>query len=155
MRVLFLIRSLAGIGGAERAVLELAAAMVARGHSATVATHDSASGASFYPVPEGVDLVRLAFARPEAAARHENAPPSPDTEPRKKKKPDDGSTETVVEEPSLTPSSAEQALERIALPEKLKQRISRLITPGSTIIIADKGYSRETGKGTDFIILTK
>jgi len=74
---------------------------------------------------------------------------------RKKNKSDDALTDALVEDISPPPSSAERALERIVLPEKLKQKISRLITPGSTIIIADKGYSRETGKGTDFIILTE
>ncbi|MCP4184327.1 MAG: L,D-transpeptidase family protein [Hyphomicrobiales bacterium] len=74
---------------------------------------------------------------------------------RKRKKSYDALMDTLVERISPPASSAERALERIAIPEQLKQRISRLITPGSTIIIADEGFSRETGKGTDFIVLTK
>jgi peptidoglycan hydrolase-like protein with peptidoglycan-binding domain len=73
----------------------------------------------------------------------------------KKGKSDDVLKETQIEEILPPSSSAEQALERVSLPDNLRQKISRLITPGSTIVIADKGFSRETGKGTDFIILTK
>jgi len=32
-------------------------------------------------------------------------------------------------------------------------RISELLTPGSSLIISDHGISRETGKDTDFVVL--
>ncbi len=51
-------------------------------------------------------------------------------------------------------SDAERAIERFQIPDELKSRISSLLTPGSTVIIADKGFSRETTSETDFIILT-
>ncbi len=73
----------------------------------------------------------------------------------KSKNLDDDLIKTSIMEHSVPVSSAEQALERITLPEELRQRISRLISPGSTVTIADRGFSRETGKGTDFIVLTK
>ncbi len=74
---------------------------------------------------------------------------------KKKTSPNADLTEITAEEYSQPASSAERALERVNLPEELRQRISKLITPGSTIVIADRGFSRETGKGTDFIILTE
>jgi hypothetical protein len=29
-----------------------------------------------------------------------------------------------------------------------------LLTPASSLIVTDNGFSRETGKGTDFIVVT-
>ncbi len=54
-----------------------------------------------------------------------------------------------------TPSAAEEALDRITLPEKVRNFLTRRLTPGSSFIITDKGYSDETGKGTDFIVLAR
>lgn len=58
-------------------------------------------------------------------------------------------------ENSPAPSNANQALDRIDIPKKAQEFLDANITIGSTIIIADKGISREFGKGTDFIILTR
>jgi hypothetical protein len=33
-------------------------------------------------------------------------------------------------------------------------RISELLTPASSLIISDNGFSGETGKDTDFIVVT-
>ena len=66
--------------------------------------------------------------------------------------------ENAVEEiapTASTASNAQQALERITLPQTIRDKISKLITPGSTLVIADEGTSLETGLGTDFIVLTK
>ncbi len=62
---------------------------------------------------------------------------------------------SMLDKLPLKPSNAVQAFERITLSAKLKQQISAMITPGSTVVIADKGISRETGLGTDFIVLTR
>jgi len=51
--------------------------------------------------------------------------------------------------------SAENALDRIEIPELLRQRISDMLTPGSSLAITDHGISRETGRGTDFVVLTR
>jgi hypothetical protein len=51
--------------------------------------------------------------------------------------------------------TAAGALERIDMPKEAVDRISELLTPGSSLIISDKGISNETGKGTDFVILTR
>ena len=56
--------------------------------------------------------------------------------------------------PALLPNKANTALDRIEMPQDVVDRISELLTPASSIIISDYGMSHETGKGTDFIVLT-
>jgi lipoprotein-anchoring transpeptidase ErfK/SrfK/peptidoglycan hydrolase-like protein with peptidoglycan-binding domain len=51
--------------------------------------------------------------------------------------------------------SAKEALDRIKIPGPVRRQLSLLMTPGSSMVISDKGMSRETGKGTDFVVLTK
>jgi hypothetical protein len=55
----------------------------------------------------------------------------------------------------LLPDQANSVLERIEIPQDVVDRISELLTPGSSLIISDHGISRETGKDTDFIVLTR
>lgn len=52
-------------------------------------------------------------------------------------------------------ASARGALNRIELPDDLRQKIEDMLTPGSSMIISDHGLGRETGRGTDFIVLTR
>jgi lipoprotein-anchoring transpeptidase ErfK/SrfK len=52
-------------------------------------------------------------------------------------------------------SNATDALNRVNIPQDAIERISRLMSPGASLIISDKGISGETGKGTDFIVLTR
>jgi hypothetical protein len=52
-------------------------------------------------------------------------------------------------------SNATDALNRVSIPQDAIDRISRLMSPGASLIISDKGISGETGKGTDFIVLTR
>jgi len=47
------------------------------------------------------------------------------------------------------------ALERIEIPDAVRERIGKLLTVGSSLTISDYGISAETGRETDFIILTK
>ena len=56
-------------------------------------------------------------------------------------------------EPAIS-DKANAVLERIEIPQDAVDRISELLTPGSSLIISDYGISRETGKDTDFIVLT-
>jgi hypothetical protein len=49
---------------------------------------------------------------------------------------------------------ANAALERIEIPQDVVDRISELLTPGSSLIVSDYGISYETGRDTDFIVLT-
>jgi hypothetical protein len=59
----------------------------------------------------------------------------------------------VVE--SKTASTAAEALDRIELPKEAVDRISEMLVPGSSLIVSDLGTSYETGRGTEFIILTR
>jgi L,D-transpeptidase catalytic domain len=53
------------------------------------------------------------------------------------------------------PGDPNAALDRITIPDDALARITELMTPGATLIISDLGMSHETGKGTDFIVLTR
>jgi lipoprotein-anchoring transpeptidase ErfK/SrfK len=53
------------------------------------------------------------------------------------------------------PGDPNAALDRITIPEDALARITELMTRGATLIISDLGMSYETGKGTDFIVLTR
>ncbi|MBW8857909.1 MAG: L,D-transpeptidase, partial [Bradyrhizobium sp.] len=57
--------------------------------------------------------------------------------------------------PTMPTSNATDALNRVTIPQDAIDRISRLMSPGASLIISDKGISGETGKGTDFIVLTR
>jgi len=65
-----------------------------------------------------------------------------------------GSVKRANETISSTPDKANAALDRIEMPEDAVERIAELLTPGSSLIISDYGISSETGKDTDFIVLT-
>jgi len=56
---------------------------------------------------------------------------------------------------TMPASNATDALNRVTIPQDAIDRISRLMSPGASLIISDKGISGETGKGTDFIVLTR
>ena len=51
------------------------------------------------------------------------------------------------------PDDANAFLDRIEIPQDTVGRISQLLTPGSSVIVSDYGLSRETGNGTDFIVV--
>ena len=48
---------------------------------------------------------------------------------------------------------AKAALDRIEIPQEARDRISDVMAPGSSLIISDEEMSKETSKGTDFVIL--
>jgi hypothetical protein len=52
------------------------------------------------------------------------------------------------------PGKANAALDRIEIPQDMVERISELLTPASSLIISDHGFSHETGDDTDFIVVT-
>src|SRR5215813_4246533 len=53
-------------------------------------------------------------------------------------------------------SSAAEALDRIELPQAAVDRISQLVSPGTSLIVTDHGTNREMrAVGTDFIVLTR
>jgi len=45
------------------------------------------------------------------------------------------------------------ALDRVSIPEHLRNRLERMLMPGSSLIISDEGLGPETGRGTDFVVL--
>jgi hypothetical protein len=53
--------------------------------------------------------------------------------------------------PDVGPARA--ALDRIEIPQDIVDRISEIISPGSSLIISDEGMSTETREDTDFVIL--
>jgi hypothetical protein len=61
--------------------------------------------------------------------------------------------QTAVVYPPLPGAGA--ALDRIEIPQEAVERIAPLLTSGASLIISDNGISGETGRGTDFIVLTR
>jgi len=57
--------------------------------------------------------------------------------------------------PPVHASDAADALSRVAIPQEALDRISQLMSPGASLIISDKGLGSETGRGTDFVVLTR
>ena len=55
----------------------------------------------------------------------------------------------------LPPGNPNEALERITIPEAALARITELMSAGASVIVSDLAYSYETGRGTDFIVLTR
>ncbi|HEV2957515.1 MAG TPA: L,D-transpeptidase [Xanthobacteraceae bacterium] len=60
-------------------------------------------------------------------------------------------TEVVELRPSV---SAGEALNRVEMPKEAIERVSEMLAPGASLIISDQAMSGETGRDTDFIILT-
>jgi hypothetical protein len=57
-------------------------------------------------------------------------------------------------EPAMTDvAGAKSALDRVTIPKEAMDRIAEVVSPGSSVIISDEPISKETGKGTDFIVL--
>lgn len=74
-------------------------------------------------------------------------------ESRKSKK--DKSAKAEAPAPVTVPASkqtAASALERITIPEDVRERIADVMKPGSSLVISDNGMSGETGQYTDFIV---
>ncbi len=51
--------------------------------------------------------------------------------------------------------AAVDALDRIELPPEALERIVPLMAPGASLLISDQGLGGETGRDTDFIVVTK
>jgi len=62
---------------------------------------------------------------------------------------------TVVSMTRGAAASAAEALDRVTIPQTAHDQISELMSTGASLIISDEGLGRETGKGTDFIVLTR
>ena len=57
--------------------------------------------------------------------------------------------------PLKPPSTAAEALNRVDFPQEAVERIAELLIPGSSLVISDEGLGRETGRYTEFIVLTR
>jgi len=73
--------------------------------------------------------------------------------PEKSSAPHQGNPASLHIEPPML-DKANVVLERIEIPQDAVDQISELLTPGSSLIISDHGISHETGRDTDFIVLT-
>ena len=54
---------------------------------------------------------------------------------------------------SADPAGAKAALDRIAIPQDILDRIAGMAWPRSSLIISDEALSSETGKGTEFVVV--
>ena len=52
------------------------------------------------------------------------------------------------------PPKAAEALNRIQMPQEAVERISELLIPGSSLVVSDEGLGRETGRYTEFIVVS-
>jgi lipoprotein-anchoring transpeptidase ErfK/SrfK len=66
-----------------------------------------------------------------------------------------GRTETTGSAVQLPPSDATNALDRFDIPQEALDRLATLLVPGSSLIVSDNGIGGETGRYTDFIVLTR
>jgi lipoprotein-anchoring transpeptidase ErfK/SrfK len=64
-------------------------------------------------------------------------------------------SEKGVREYTGPASNANEALDRVTIPQDALDRISELMSPGASLIISDQGLGPETGTGTDFVVLTR
>lgn len=53
------------------------------------------------------------------------------------------------------PDSLNAALDRVTIPDDIRQKIALMLDEGSSITISDVNDTRETGLGTDFITITR
>ena len=79
-------------------------------------------------------------------------PSAPAEQRESRKKPKEPSRPAVQ---LKSPSTAAEALDRIQMPQDAVDRISELLIPGSSLLISDEGLGRETGRYTEFIVLSQ
>ena len=56
---------------------------------------------------------------------------------------------------SVGTATATEALDRVEIPTEAADRLAEMLGPGASLIISDKGLGYQTGKGTDFIVLSR
>ena len=57
--------------------------------------------------------------------------------------------------PNLNDEAVRVALESFRIPKDIQDTIAELAKPGMSVIISDRELSKETGKGTEFVVLTR
>lgn len=63
--------------------------------------------------------------------------------------------ETVSANSPLNVEAVRVALDSIRIPADVLDQLAELAKPGTSLIISEKDLSRETGKGTEFVVLTR
>lgn len=48
-----------------------------------------------------------------------------------------------------------EVLDRIEMPEKVALKLSKMLTPGTSLTVTDRSFKRNTGLGTDFVVITR
>jgi hypothetical protein len=56
---------------------------------------------------------------------------------------------------SKPPATAAEALNRIQIPQEAADRIGEILLPGSSLVVSDEGLGPETGRYTEFIVLSR
>ncbi len=64
-----------------------------------------------------------------------------------------GGSRADVEPVAAEPVDAKAALDRIAIPADVAERISGMMSPRSSVIVSDEPLSPETSKGTEFVVI--
>ena len=72
-----------------------------------------------------------------------------------RKKPKDKAVKTFAAADAGPVPSASEELDRLVMPPDAVARIAELVGPGASLVISDNKLSSETGRGTDFIVLTQ
>jgi hypothetical protein len=85
----------------------------------------------------------------------ENGPAIPPERRKGNKKAAHQDSERTLHVSASVRQAAASALDRVDIPQDVFDRISGLLSPGASLIISDLPLSHETGKYTDFIILTR
>ncbi len=101
------------------------------------------------PMHEGVGVRWLAV-----SLGHDRAPSRPEPAKRKGRATRDEQRPVPLTADALRQAAVE-ALDRIELPPEALERIGPLVVPGASLLISDQGLGNETGRDTDFIVVTK
>jgi hypothetical protein len=82
----------------------------------------------------------------------------PGTRKRLREPPPAAAPQPAAHKPAIAlkpASTAAQALDRIQMPKEAVDRVGELLIPGSSLVISDDGLGRETGRYTEFIVVTR
>ncbi|CAJ1369891.1 unnamed protein product [Effrenium voratum] len=50
---------------------------------------------------------------------------------------------------------SDELLNRIEIPKKVATELAKMLTPGTSLTITDRSFKRNTGLGTDFVVITR
>lgn len=105
--------------------------------------------------PLGTHIFTAVAAPAESNALSWVAVTLPDVQPRVERVARTASSAAIAQAAASQPLTAANALHRVKFSDAVTQKISEKLWTGASLIISDYGISHETGKGTDFVILTR